>query len=72
MTRDRCGGSYGYDAERHAQEEAASKRRPAPSNRQVKTYAHSIGVEIVVVPLNEKGMTDIAQLKANAEGFAGL
>jgi glycine dehydrogenase subunit 1 len=38
----------------------------------VKTYAHSIGVEIVVVPLNEKGMTDIAQLKANAEGFAGL
>lgn len=38
----------------------------------VKTYAHAIGIEVVIVPLNGLGTTDIENIKANADGFAGL
>ncbi len=35
------------------------------------TYAHCAGVELVEIPLTEKGVTDVSAITANIEGAAG-
>lgn len=38
----------------------------------LKTYAHCAGVELVEIPLTDKGVTDIDAIAANMEGAAGV
>ncbi|MBO6060494.1 MAG: aminomethyl-transferring glycine dehydrogenase subunit GcvPA [Clostridia bacterium] len=38
----------------------------------MKTYAHCAGIELVEIPLNDKGVTDSAAAAANMEGAAGI
>ena len=38
----------------------------------VKTYAHCIGVEVVMVPANDKGVTDTAKVSELADGACGI
>ena len=38
----------------------------------VKTYAHSTGVEVVIIPLDKNGVTDVQAVRDNMEGSAGL
>ena len=37
----------------------------------LKTYAHFAGFELVEIPLNSEGLTDLSALEANAQGAAG-
>lgn len=38
----------------------------------VKTYAHCLGVEVVMLPLDASGVTDVNAIAANADGCAGV
>ncbi|MBQ9949771.1 MAG: aminomethyl-transferring glycine dehydrogenase subunit GcvPA [Clostridia bacterium] len=38
----------------------------------VKTYAHCLDIEVVIVPLNEKGTTDVEKISELADGASGI